>query len=147
MNKFLFQAILSSMVLVSICSLAYGQNVPVMPDYSNWDQAGSGMYPAVHAGQQVTLRVDLYTNTDLVNLKRHSLVIVFNEKNNQWLALLTEETGEEHPDGSVTTKESQNYLFENKNNKFVFVKSFQDGPNLDEETAACLKSQYGLEFK
>jgi hypothetical protein len=118
-----------------------------LPDYSKWQQDGSGSFSAVHSGKPINIKAELYSNTDLINLKRYILVLIFNEKHDLWLALLTEEIGERQPDGSINTTESKYYLFEYQNNKWIFRKSFQDGPNLDQETADFLKSQYDLVFK
>ncbi len=118
-----------------------------LPDYSKWQQDGSGSFSAVHDDKPINIKAELYSNTDLINLKRYALVLIFNEKHDLWLALLTEEIGERQPDGSINTIEIKYYLFEYQDNKWIFGKSFQDGPNLDQETADFLKSQYDLVFK
>lgn len=148
MKKVLAQICIGFMLSIFASFVVYAQTAtPVLPDYSKWQQDGSGSFSAVHNGQPINIKAELYNNTDLVNLKRYALVLIYNEKNDLWLALLTEEIGERQLDGSIDTKEIKYYLFENQNSKWVFSRSFQDGPNIDRETADFLKSQYDLIFK
>lgn len=148
MKKVFLPAYIGFILSIFTNLIVYAQTTtPVLPDYGKWQQGGSGSFLAVHDDKPINLKAELYNNTDLVNLKRYALVLIYNEKNDLWLALLTEEIGKRQPNGSINTEEIKYHLFENQNNEWIFSKSFQDGPNVDQETVDFLKSRYGLVFK
>ena len=138
----------ASIVVLAIClfagSSAFAQaSEPVMPDYSNWEK-DSRNFTGTLNGKTVILPVGLYMHTDLVNLKRHFLAIVFNENNESWFAFLTEETGEKHPDGTITTKSRNYYLFENRNSNWEFVRDFSNSTDVDKDGQDFIADRYGL---
>ena len=148
MKKTFLWVYISFILLIFAGSMAYAQGpVPALPDYSKWHLVVSGPYSTVLNGKQVNINVGIYNNTDSVNLIRHTMVLVYNEQNSLWLALLSEEIGERQPDGSINTKEDRYYLFENQNSNWVLGKSFQSGPNTGQEIRDFLKAKYDLEFK
>ena len=115
-----------------------------LPDYTQWEKVNSHTDVAIVDTKEVRILHEIYHNTDLENLKRNTVSLIYNESDNLWLALNQEETGERNPDGSVSTKEAHFYFFENVNGKRVFVR---DTTNLsEEEFASFLRERYKLEF-
>ena len=113
-------ALLFTVVIVSPLTV-YGQT-PVMPNFSSWKKLDSNKYAHSIGGKKVNLLEEVYQNTDLQKLKRDSVVLVYNEANNLWLGIYTNETGGKLPDGSISTKEFHVYLFESIKGKWVFIK-------------------------
>src|SRR3989344_8110939 len=100
-------------VILLSSSLAFSQTVtePVLPDYASFESTGATKQSCILKGKDVSLGVEYYLHTDLVNLRRQAVNILYDEKNNQWLALYLYEIGEKQPDGTIETKESNFYLF------------------------------------
>lgn len=139
-------------ILVGIFALimpvySYAQpNTPTFPDLTGYDKTTSEI-PMVLDGKDVNFQMDQYYYLDLDNLKRHFVSLLNNESGKPWLALYTEEDGERLPDGSVVTKESRLYLFENVNGKWVLVKDFSESQNFSNEFDELLKNKYKLESR
>ncbi|MDP3792596.1 MAG: hypothetical protein Q8Q89_02600 [bacterium] len=142
-------SVLATMIIGVIISLNLlsAQTDLILPDYTQWEKTASGNINAIVDGKTSILLAETYEKTDLALLRRYLLNVLYNEQDKPWLAFLTEETGEERPDGSVVTKESYYYLFENTNGQWKFVKNFSKSQNVDQEFADLLKARYKLEVK
>lgn len=138
-------AILFFIVLLTTFPVnVFGQTLP--SDFKNWEEIGSTKVNAVLGGKNVSLGFEYYVHTDLANLKRQTVNLLHDENVAPWLAVYYLETGEKHPDGSIYTKESVWYIFENIKDNWVFVKDFSNDPS-DPKLYDFLKQRYGLEFK
>lgn len=128
--------------------LACGQTAsnPRFPDFNSWQKVSSDVYPALVDGKDAQLLMEVYSDTDLVNLRRGMVEVIYNDANRLWFAVYMEEVGEKRPDGTVHTKESHTYLFESVSGKWAFALDISDIKSLDEFND-LLKSRYGLEFK
>ncbi|MDP3696560.1 MAG: hypothetical protein Q8R55_00840 [Candidatus Taylorbacteria bacterium] len=135
-------------VLFSIPTSVCGQTAsdPKLQDYTNWEKIGPATAPFILDGKDVELKGEFYRYTDWPNLKRYNLELVYKEDGSPWLAFQTEKTGERQPDGSVITKETHTYMFENVNGKWVFIRDLSkiQDPN---EFSKFMRERYKLEFK
>lgn len=129
------------LILIAVCAQAQ-----TLPDYSKWDKESGPIFPNLN-GKITTLTTTYYSHTDLENLKRYSVSVLNDEKDNPWLAYYTEETGEKHPDGRVSTKSARQFLFKYLNNKWTLVRDFSKSIDVDKDLANFLREEYKLEFE
>jgi hypothetical protein len=134
-------------VILLSSSLAFSQTVsePELPDYASFESIGVIKQACVLKGKDISLGVEYYSHTDLVNLRRQTVNILYDEKNNKWLALYLFEIGEKQPDGTIESKESSFYLFENVNGKWMLVGDFSK--STEQKFFDFLKQKYYLELK
>ena len=142
-----FAIMIIGVIMIISLNLLSAQTDLILPDYTQWEKTASGNINAIVDGKTSILLAETYEKTDLALLWRYFLSVLYNEQDKPWLAFLTEETGEERPDGSVVTKESYYYLFENTNGQWKFVKNFSKRQNVDQEFVDLLKVRYKLEIK
>ena len=144
MKRFVSMSIIVVFVALTsvVCS---AQSVSsTLPDYTKWLKIDFGPYPALVDGKQADLLLEVYQMTDMVNLRRSTVTVLYRSGGSPWLARDHEETGEETPDGRVKTKDATLYLFENKEGKWVFVKDFSQNQM---ELPEFLKKNYNLEYR
>lgn len=141
--------ILSSLftIITILPSMVYGQTVSSqkLPDYTAWEKVDSGTISVALNGRDTKLLAEVYSKTDPVNLKRGTIELIYNETGDPWIAMYTEEIGERHSDGSITTKEAHLYMFEKIRDKWVLVRDSLGGDIRG--FIDFLKTRYGLEFK
>ena len=121
-------------------------DTPVIPDYSNWEKSGPTEVPVVLGGKDATISGEVYLFTDFQNLRRHLVVVFSDQKGNPWLTFHTEEIGERHLTGSVSTKEVNFFIFQNVNGRWVFIKKWLNMKNIS-ECAEFVKNTFNLEFR
>ena len=140
-----FIAVLLMCLIVPINCVS--QDTPTLPDnFKQWEEIGATKPSVAINGKDMGLALEYFIHTDLTNLERQTVNLLYDEKFIPWFLTYFTEKGEKHPDDSITTKESHLYLFENVNDKWVFVKDFSNAP-FGPEFYSFLKDRYGLEFK
>ncbi len=121
-------------------------NTPVIPDYSDWAKSGPIEISVVLDGKDATILGEAYLYTDFQNLRRHVVRVFSDQKGDPWLTFYTEEIGERHPTGSVSTKEANFFIFKNVNGQWVFVREWLNMKNLN-ECVEFVKNTFKLEFR
>ena len=145
--------VVASLIFVSLfaipaVSCAQAPSNPRVPsDYLEWPKNWEANAEAVLNGKPATLFTEQYRHTDMENLRRYLLSLVYNEKKSVWLAVLTEQIGQKLPDGRTVTKDTYHYMFEHNGTAWVLTEDLSGSKNVEEDIREVFRMRYGLEFR
>ena len=129
-----------------IFGLQEDREAPVMIDYSKWSRENSKKVEFLLKNESTLLTATLYSLSQR-RWQAHveaGVAIVENRENKPWLAFYSEKLYALNDRRIVA---AYYYLFEYKDNKWVFVKEFDYSKYLDEQAGAFLKERYNLVWK
>lgn len=113
----------------------YAQSVE-MPDYSTWTMELDHKEPYTLNGERVDMRDQHYVFINQEQTERQTVVVFYHPKTNEpWFAVYVRQY-------SDPQKNVEAYLFDRKDNKWVFAQDVSKMKGLDE----VLKNIYGLVF-
>lgn len=129
--------------LVLIGSTIAGQDTHVVPDYSSWKKLGKDFIGVTIDGVKTQIIAEAYEKT--VEPDNHALFLFYNEKDLPWLIIYNHIVFTKDSAGKLSLQSHKVYLFENRNNAWVFIEEF-DGEDFN-GPRETLRSNYKLEFK
>jgi len=115
-----------------------------LPDFSQWEQE-SGSISGTLNGKRVSLNMPRYFKEDFKNLQYDDVNILNDGKGNPWLAFNTKIILDKLANGEYSIRQTQKFLFESLNGKWILVKDFSESVNVDKDTLDFLKEEYSLE--
>lgn len=117
------------------------------PDLSG-QKATVRNYQAVLDGKDVILKVHEYAFVDWNKVERHYISILYNEKDQPWLAYYAKDIGERLPgiQKNAVIKETRYYLFENIDGKWTLVTEFSLDKDDYQKFVKLVKDKYKIEL-
>lgn len=113
----------------------YAQSVE-MPDHSTWTMELDHKEPYMLGTERVDVRDQHYVFINQKQTERQIVVVFYHPKTNEpWFALYVRQYRDPQ-------KDAEAYLFDRKDNKWVFAQDISKVESLDE----ILKNSYGLVF-
>lgn len=135
--------------LFAVSGVSYGQapSNPRVPDYTGWPKVAEANAWFILNGKPTRLLVEQYRYTDMVNLRRYLLSLVYNEQKSVWIAVLNETTCQKLADDRIVTKDTYYYIFEYNGTDWMLAEDLSGSQDVEGGLTEVFRMRYGLEFK